>query len=184
MKLYTRTGDGGETGLFGAERVPKHHPRVEAYGDVDEANSQIGLARALLPAELAELDERLAALQSALFDLGADLATPHGSPAEAHVRRVQPGDVAGLEGWIDAYAEATPPLSGFVLPGGHPAAAALQVARAVARRAERRVVALAGQEEVNPEALRYLNRLSDLLFAMARWVNHRLGVEEPLWRKR
>ncbi|WP_293180052.1 cob(I)yrinic acid a,c-diamide adenosyltransferase [Oceanithermus sp.] len=184
MKLYTRTGDGGETGLFGAQRVPKHHPRVEAYGDVDETNSQIGLARALLPPELGELDERLAALQSALFDLGADLATPHGSPAEAHVRRVQPGDVAELEGWIDAYAEAAPPLSGFVLPGGHPAAAALQVARAVARRAERRVTALAGQEEINPEALRFLNRLSDLLFAMARWVNHRLGVEEPLWQKR
>ncbi len=184
MKLYTRTGDAGETGLFGGERLGKDHLRVQAYGEVDEANSQIGFARSLLGEGQAVLDADLAAVQNALFDLGADLATRSGSPAEGKVRRMQEADTAELEVWTDRYSEEGPEFAGFVLPGGHPAAAALQVARAVVRRAERAVVALARVESVNPEALRYLNRLSDLLFAMARWLNAREGVSEPLWKPR
>ncbi|XOB97818.1 cob(I)yrinic acid a,c-diamide adenosyltransferase [Deinococcota bacterium DY0809b] len=184
MKLYTRTGDAGETGLYGGERLGKDHPRVRAYGEVDEANSQIGFARSLLPEEQKVLDADLAAVQNALFDLGADLATREGGPYAEKVRRMDAEDVALLEAWTDRYSEEGPPFTGFVLPGGHPAAAALQVARAVVRRAERAVVALARAEDVNPEALRYLNRLSDLLFAMARWLNAREGVSEPLWQPR
>ena len=184
MKLYTRTGDAGETGLYGGERLGKDHPRVQAYGEVDEASSQIGFARSLLPQAYEELDAHLATIQNALFDLGADLATRAGGSQEAKVRRMQEDDTALLEAWTDRYTEEGPPFTGFVLPGGHPAAAALQVARAVVRRAERRVVALARAEDVNPEVLRFLNRLSDLLFAMARWLNAREGVSEPLWQPR
>ena len=184
MKLYTRTGDAGETGLYGGERLGKDHPRVEAYGEVDEANSQIGFARSLLPERAGRLDAELARIQNALFDLGADLATREGGVHAEKVRRMRAEDVAELEAWTDRYTEEGPPFTGFVLPGGHPAAAALQLARAVTRRAERRVVALARTEDVNPEALRFLNRLSDLLFAMARWLNHTQGVSEPLWQPR
>ena len=184
MKLYTRTGDAGETGLYGGERLGKDHPRVEAYGEVDEANSQIGFARSLLPEGAGRLDAELARIQNALFDLGADLATREGGAHAEKVRRMRAEDVAELEAWTDRYSEEGPPFTGFVLPGGHPAAAALQLARAVVRRAERQVVALARLEAVNPEALRYLNRLSDLLFAMARWLNQAQGVSEPLWRPR
>lgn len=184
MKLYTRTGDTGETGLFGGERLGKDHLRVASYGDVDEANSQIGFARSLLSAGYEELDAHLASIQNALFDLGADLATREDSPQADKVARMRAEDTALLEAWTDRYTEEGPPFTGFVLPGGHPAAAALQVARAVVRRAERSTVALARSEAVNPEVLRYLNRLSDLLFAMARWLNAREGVSEPLWKPR
>jgi ATP:cob(I)alamin adenosyltransferase len=125
MKLYTRTGDAGETGLFGGERLGKDHPRVRAYGDVDEANSQIGFARSLLPESGSVLDADLASIQNALFDLGADLATRSGSPHEEKVRRMNAADTALLERWTDRYSEEGPPFTGFVLPGGHPAAAEL-----------------------------------------------------------
>ncbi len=184
MPLYTRTGDQGETSLFGGERVKKSALRVEAYGDVDEANSALGLARSLLPEPLAELDALFDRLQRLFFDLGADLATPEGSSGEAYVKRLTAEDVAELEQAIDALEAEVPPLKHFVLPGGHPAAAAVQLARAITRRAERRAVALAEAEPVNPEALRALNRLSDLLFALGRVINHRLGQKEPIWRPR
>ncbi|WP_457637278.1 cob(I)yrinic acid a,c-diamide adenosyltransferase [Oceanithermus sp.] len=184
MKIYTRTGDGGETGLFGGERVAKDSVRIEAVGAVDEANSQIGFALSLLPGGVKGLAADLERVQNDLFDLGADLATPHGSSVEDKLRRINAADVIFLEERTDFYTDDGPPFTGFVLPGGHPAAAALQVARAVVRRAERRVVSLARKEKLNPEVQHYLNRLSDLLFVMARWLNHARGVQEPLWQKR
>lgn len=181
MKIYTKTGDAGETGLYGADRVGKDHPRVEAYGTVDEANSAIGLARSLLPQEHLDLHDLLERIQNALFDLGADLATRMGSPYEKNIARMDTEDVEHLEGLIDRYMEESPPFRGFILPGGHPAAAALHLARTVVRRAERKVVALSREEPVNPETLRYLNRLSDLLFVLARVVNAREGIREEEW---
>jgi len=188
MKLYTRTGDAGETGLYGADRVSKAHPRVDAYGTVDELNSQIGFVRSLLHSpgvgqdgSLADVDADLAALQNALFDLGADLATRHGGPYEKNISRIDADDVAHVEGLIDRYQATVPPLRQFIHPGGTPAAAALHIARAVARRAERDVVRLATDETVNEYARVYLNRLSDLLFVMARAVNARHGVAEESW---
>lgn len=184
MPIYTRTGDEGQTSLVGGERVKKSTLRVEAYGTVDEANSALGLARSHLPAELSDLDALLDRLQRGLFDLGSDLATLKNSPAERYVERIDADDVAELEAEIDRLEAELPPLKLFILPGGHPAAAALHLARTVTRRAERVAVALADEEWVNPEAIRYLNRLSDLLFVLSRYVNHRLGVEEPIWRAR
>lgn len=181
MKIYTKTGDKGETGLYGAERVPKDHPRVEAYGTVDEANSALGLARSLLPAQHADLQGDLEYLQNALFDLGADLATRQGSPYAKNVTRLDAADVERLEHLIDRYQEEAPPFTGFIHPGGHPAAAALHLARTITRRAERCVVSLSHQEEINLEAQRYLNRLSDLLFTLARVVNAREGFSEEKW---
>lgn len=180
VKIYTRTGDDGETGLYGAERVAKDHPRVEAYGNVDETNSAIGLARAWL--EDSELDHILEQIQNTLFDLGADLATRWGSSYERKVRRISEEDVTQVEGWIDRLDEELPPLQHFIHPGGHPAAATLHLARTFCRRAERRVVTLSREETVNPQALRYLNRLSDLLFVLARAVNARKGIQEALWK--
>ncbi|MDX1545576.1 MAG: cob(I)yrinic acid a,c-diamide adenosyltransferase [Rhodothermales bacterium] len=182
MKIYTRTGDHGTTGLFGGGRVPKHHPRIEAYGTVDETNSCIGLARAHLadgPGR-ERLDPLLAQLQEDLFVLGADLATP--PDTRARVPRIENGDVERLERAIDAYEADVPPLKHFILPGGTPAAAALHLARTVCRRAERLTVGAAEHEALTPEAPVYLNRLSDLLFVLARWANHQAGVDEAAWQ--
>ncbi len=179
MKIYTRTGDAGTTALFGGERVPKTSPRVRAYGSVDEANALLGVARTQLDA--ADLDGLLAELQKALFDVGADLATPADAAVRDHVRPMDEHDVARLEAWIDRLEGEVAPLKHFVLPGGDPAAAQLHVARTVVRRAEREVVALAEQEQVNLHAAVYLNRLSDLLFVLARVVNARHGVAEAKW---
>ncbi len=181
MKIYTKTGDQGETGLYGADRVGKDHPRVEAYGTVDEANSAMGLARAALPPNHEDIQADLEYLQNALFDLGADLATRFGGPYEKNLARLDRADVERLEALIDHYQEEAPAFTGFIHPGGHPAAAALHLARTIARRAERRVVELMHQEEVNLEAMRYLNRLSDLLFTLARVVNKRQGLGEEKW---
>lgn len=186
MKIYTRSGDTGETGLFGGGRVPKDDLRVRAYGAVDEANAALGMARSALPrsadgAPAAALDDDLARLQSALFDLGADLATPLDAKARGAVRPIAAADVDALEARIDALDEELEPLTGFVLPGGAPAAAALHLARSVTRRAERETVALARAADVNPQALRYLNRLSDLLFTLARAVNARSRVPDVPW---
>lgn len=181
MKIYTKTGDQGETGLYGADRVGKDHPRVEAYGTVDEANSAIGLARAALPTAHADMQADLEYLQNALFDLGADLATRAGGPYEKNLARMDGQDVEKLETLIDRYQEEAPQFTGFIHPGGHPAAAALHLARTIARRAERRVVELMRHEDVNLEAMRYLNRLSDLLFTLARVVNQREGFSEEKW---
>jgi cob(I)alamin adenosyltransferase len=179
-KIYTRTGDGGETSLFGGGRVPKDDLRVCAYGTIDELNAVIGVARAAGPPR--EIDGVLERLQHQLFDLGAELATPaHASQAAGHVTRVTPDRVAALEQDIDRFEARLPPLHQFVLPGGTPQAASLHHARTVARRAEREIVRLAGREPINAELLKYVNRLSDLLFVLARAANHAAGRPDVAW---
>ena len=185
MKLYTRTGDGGQTGLYGADRVSKTHPRVEAYGTVDELNSVLGLARAHnarshTPQADAEAD--LEYLQNALFDLGADLATRQDSPYAKNIARIDEQDVAYLETVIDRYQDGVAPLTHFIHPSGTPVGASLHVARSVARRAERDVLRLMDVEDANFQAQIYLNRVSDLLFVMARAVNARAGLSEEAWK--
>ncbi|HJL17560.1 MAG TPA: cob(I)yrinic acid a,c-diamide adenosyltransferase [Sandaracinaceae bacterium LLY-WYZ-13_1] len=177
MKIYTKTGDEGETGLFGGTRVSKASDRVWAYGDVDELNSVIGLAR-LHPID-DERDALLARIQSELFDLGAELAARPGK--DPGVPKVGEAQVGVLEEAIDGAEAELEPLKSFVLPGGGPAAAQLHHARTVCRRAERRVVGLGRTDEVRPEVIRYLNRLSDLLFVLARLANHRAGVPDVPW---
>ena len=179
MKIYTKTGDKGTTALYGGERVSKDARRVSAYGTVDEANAALGLARAYLEDE--GLGSDIAKLQNALFDLGADLASPHSSRYRENIVAIDEEDVAHLERLIDTLEEELSPLQNFILPGGHPAAAALHVARGVTRRAERKVVELMHEAEVNEHVGVYLNRLSDLLFVMSRVVNARSGVPETEW---
>lgn len=181
MKLYTRTGDNGSTGLYGAERVEKTHPRVEAYGTVDELSSLLGVARAqnmAQPTPQPELEADLYHLQDLLYELGSDLATRIGSPYASKVRRIDVQDITELEALIDRYSEAAPPLKHFIHPAGTPVAAALHLARAVARRAERDVLRLMAAEDTNPQTQIWLNRVSDLLFAMARATNIQCGVAE------
>ena len=181
-RIYTGGGDGGETSLANGARVSKASARIEAQGDIDEANAVIGLAgsHAATLEDGAGLDEALARIQNDLFDLGADISSP-GSDAGDGRLRIQPGQVARLEDEIDTLNQALAPLDSFVLPGGSAAAAWLHLARTVVRRAERRVVALADGEPVNPCVTTYLNRLSDLLFVMARWANQR-GSADVLWQ--
>ena len=181
-RIYTRTGDDGDTALATGERTRKSDPRVSAYGDVDEANACIGLARLHTRGDQV-LDPMLARIQNELFDLGADLSTPaRGVRAGVEALRVTDEQVARLEREIDRLNGDLSPLSSFVLPGGSPAAAALHLARTVCRRAERQAVALKDHEaeQVCGPALRYLNRLSDLLFTAARWANLR-GEGDVLW---
>jgi cob(I)alamin adenosyltransferase len=179
MKIYTKSGDGGETGLFGGGRVRKSEPRVEAYGEVDEANAAIGAARAALADP--ELDDELGRIQSELFTIGAELASPHGARARSALPSIEAAWAARLEQAMDRWETTLPELRAFVLPGGTPGAAALHLARCVCRRAERRVVSLSALAEVDPEALVYLNRLSDLLFVAARVANQRAGRTETPW---
>jgi cob(I)alamin adenosyltransferase len=169
-RIYTRGGDAGDTHLGDATRVRKTSPRVEAYGDVDEANSAIGVARALGLPEW--MDRWLGAIQNDLFDVGADLSVPGGDDARLRIVGEQ---VTRLERWCDEANESLADLDSFVLPAGTPPAAALHLARATCRRAERAIVALADAEAVNPQALAYVNRLSDLLFVLARRVNADAG---------
>jgi cob(I)alamin adenosyltransferase len=171
-KIYTRTGDDGSTGLGNGDRVAKDDPRVEAYGTVDELNSALGvLAAQPLPAGI---DNLLADIQQKLFDLGGELCIPGTSVISA-------ADIGHLERELDLLNADLPPLKDFVLPGGSPAAAACHLARAICRRAERRVVSLGGTAEVNELSVRYLNRLSDLLFVLARTLNVEGGQAEILW---
>jgi cob(I)alamin adenosyltransferase len=181
MKIYTRTGDEGDTGLFGGGRVPKDHPRVAAYGDVDELNSAIGVARAAEPAEF--FDGLLESVQRDLFALGGHLATPDPGKVAKALARAELSDtrVVEFERVMDAADLELPPLRAFVLPAGTPKAAALHVARAVCRRAERSVVRLSHEDEVPALFLVYLNRLSDLLFTLARVANHRGGAGDVTW---
>ncbi len=181
-KIYTRTGDDGSTGLANGERRAKCDARVEAYGDVDETNSAIGLAR-LSTATIPELDAMLERIQNDLFDLGADLATPPSEkPLGYEPLRIAPVQVARLEQEIDALNARLSPLRSFVLPGGSAAAAALHLARVIARRAERRMVALAASgESVGEPALHFINRLSDFLFVAARVANND-GAGDILWK--
>lgn len=179
MKIYTRTGDSGDTSLFSGGRVRKSDARVETYGTVDELNSLLGLARAEPLPALAQ--EWLEHIQNDLFYLGADLATPL-EATSSRVVRVTPDAVMYLEQVIDRMDEEVPPLQQFILPGGQRAAATLHVARTVCRRAERLCVALADDFAINPATLVYLNRLSDFLFTLARWVNLRAGESEMAWQ--
>jgi cob(I)alamin adenosyltransferase len=179
MRIYTKTGDAGETGLFGGPRVSKDDARVEAYGEVDELNAALGAARArgLHP----EIDQLLGAVQEQLFTVGAELATPAGAKAHSAVPAVSPDWIAALEIAIDRFQAELPPLRQFILPGGSAAGADLHLARAVCRRAERRVVALHRREPVAADVLSLLNRLSDFLFVAARLANHRARVPEVVW---
>jgi cob(I)alamin adenosyltransferase len=177
-RIYTRGGDAGETSLGDGSRVPKQDLRVAAFGTVDEANAAIGLAR--LHSE-GEIDATLARIQNDLFDLGADLCTPETGGKGAQALRVLPSQVARLEQEIDRLNAELKPLDSFVLPGGSPAAAHLHLARTIVRRAERLVAELAGQQKLNPEALKYLNRLSDHLFVLSRQANQK-GASDVLWR--
>jgi cob(I)alamin adenosyltransferase len=181
LRIYTKTGDAGETGLFGGRRVPKDDDRVEAYGAVDELNASLGVARTHCGDDAA-LDGLLGKLQSLLFELGADLATP--PDARRRPATITGSDIEALEREIDAGEAELAPLKSFVLPGGTPAAAALHVARCACRHAERRAVTLA---RAAPEAalpVTFLNRLSDLLFVLARVTNHRAGVPDVPWHPR
>jgi cob(I)alamin adenosyltransferase len=174
-RIYTRLGDGGETHLGDMSRVPKTHPRIEAYGAIDELNAHVGVALALpdLPAPYGEWLRRV---QNDLFDCGADLSVPEGGDRDR--LRVVPGQVEWLEQACDEVNATLPNLKSFVLPGGTPAAAQLHVCRTVCRRAERRALAV---EDGNPEVVRYLNRLSDLLFILSRGANQDATGGEPLW---
>src|SRR5215471_2970885 len=173
-RVYTRTGDSGQTSLVGGTRVSKSSLRVEAYGEVDELNSVIGAARAR--SQDGQVDDVLGLIQNDLFTLGADLA----STSDITVPRIDESFVTRLEQYSDQFLSELEPLKEFILPGGNEAGALLHLARTVARRAERRAVALSEAEEINPEAIVYLNRLSDLLFILARTVNHRGGVQEKM----
>jgi cob(I)alamin adenosyltransferase len=181
MKIYTKTGDKGDTGLFGGGRVPKNHPRVEAYGDVDELNATLGVALATQP--MPRIDEILAPIQQDLFAIGALLATPKLEKMREHLEKARIDDarVAELERAIDGGDDELEPLKAFVMPGGTPKAAALHVSRTVCRRAERRVVELAADTEIPQVVIIYLNRLSDLLFTLARVANKRGGSAEVTW---
>jgi cob(I)alamin adenosyltransferase len=181
MKIYTKTGDSGDTGLFGGGRVRKDHPRVEAYGDVDELNAVLGLVRA--SETLPRVDEIVARVQRDLFSIGALLATPNREKMAEHLEKARIDDarIAELERAIDDCERELDPLRSFILPGGTPKAAALHLARTVCRRAERRIVALGDEIEVPALVIRYVNRLSDLLFMLARVANRRAGVGEVAW---
>ncbi|HEY9384083.1 MAG TPA: cob(I)yrinic acid a,c-diamide adenosyltransferase [Gemmatimonadales bacterium] len=181
MGIYTRTGDQGETGLFGGGRASKNDPRVAAYGDVDELNSALGVARAAAPPEL--FDAELEAIQRDLFSLGGQLATPDPAKVRKALAKAElsPARVAEFERSMDAAEAELTPLRAFVLPAGTPKAAALHFARTVCRRAERSVVALGRECEIPELFLSYLNRLSDYLFTLARLANHRSARDDVTW---
>jgi cob(I)alamin adenosyltransferase len=187
-RVYTRTGDQGETALVGGRRVPKDAPRIEAYGTVDELNAVLGLARVFNAERLGKgeahrwLDETLRRLQNQLFDLGSELATPEDAVYEG-MYRVGQAEVTELEQLIDRCQEELEPLKSFVLPGGGRVGAFLHQARTVCRRAEREILRLSRVEPIPEWPLRYVNRLSDLLFVLSRWVAKRLGEPEYLWER-
>jgi cob(I)alamin adenosyltransferase len=175
MKIYTRTGDAGETSLFGGARVAKNDPRIDAYGTIDELNAFIGVARASWPQ--LPVDAQLAAIQNDLFDIGAQLA----APGTSRFAGVEASRIAALENAIDEMERDLPPITSFILPGGSMAAAQLHAARTICRRAERLVVAL-GDERTSTTII-YLNRLSDFLFVAARFANRHKGVDDVIWKK-
>lgn len=180
VRIYTRTGDKGETGLIGGRRVGKDSPRIEAIGAVDELNAAIGLARSFVQEEL--IDSILHTTQENLFRLGADIATPLEAKTATPAKRMTGADVEALESTIDSVEAQLQPLRRFIMPGGSQPAAQLHLARAVCRRAERRLVALSKTEAVNNQARIYLNRLSDLLFVLARLSNFQLGIRDIEWK--
>ena len=183
MRLYTKTGDDGSTGLFGGKRVPKNHPRVAAYGDADALNAHLGLAVAAIDTATESMRDCLVHLQHGCFNLGADLATPSGGPHEDKVRRINDADVSLLEDHIDAFDDANEPLQAFILPGGTELAARLHLARTAARTCERAMLTLRETEAVSDAAVHWINRCSDLLFALARAANRLAGVPDVPWQK-
>lgn len=183
MKIYTKTGDAGETGLFGGDRVSKSHVRIAAYGDVDELNSLLGVVLSLSDVDI--LKPSLEKIQNTLFDAGSVLATPDLQKLFGKVSGfIDPQDIEFLEKEMDRMDKDLTPLKNFILPGGDPIAAHLQLARTLCRRAERQVVLLVEQEPIPQEIVIYLNRLSDYLFVLARWVNMKKKVSEPIWKKK
>ena len=176
MKLYTKQGDDGTTGLSGGARVAKNDARVSAYGDIDETNAAIGVALGILADS--DVNHWLVQIQSDLFSIGAELAAPNASSGQ---HDIDGSSVTRMEAWIDIATDEVSPLKSFILPGGAAPAAALHAARTVCRRAERAVVDLSQQQAVRREVIQYVNRLSDFLFAVARLVNHRVGVYEQTW---
>jgi cob(I)alamin adenosyltransferase len=180
VKIYTKTGDNGETSLFAGGRVSKDVARVEAYGTVDELNACLGMVCAQLSDD--DVLACLRRLQTELFDLGADLATPLTAISRKEIPRAREEQTLRLEEWIDQYSEGLPALTQFILPSGSLPGTTLHFARTVCRRAERQVVALSREEEINLEIIRYLNRLSDLLFVLARVVNQRSQIPEMTWQ--
>lgn len=181
MKIYTKTGDNGETGLFGGPRVTKDHIRIHAYGTVDELSSILGIAS--VHCTDIELREVIVQLQNQLFVLGADLATPRQAKSTV-IQRISTDDITYIEDLIDKFDEELPPLKNFILPGGSLFGATLHYARTVCRRAERFIVSLAQKEDLGMEVGQYINRLSDLLFVMARTANYRSGGKEMIWKTR
>lgn len=185
MKIYTRTGDKGETTLFTGQRILKNDPLFDAIGTVDECNSTLGMAIAMLENEhaLAQVKEQLTLVQHALFDVGAALATPRTRAETNKVNKTRFDSEATklLEEWIDRMEAHLPPLNTFILPGGHPSGATLHMARSICRRAERLVVPLNKRADVSDNVLIYLNRLSDYLFVVSRFVNHQLNIPETKW---
>lgn len=186
MKIYTKTGDKGETSLFSGQRVSKNDPFIEALGTVDECNSAIGAAIAFIPKEgrYNEILEQLIVIQHALFDLGAALATPRTKANNAKIdkTRFDQEEIELIEKWIDEMEKELPELKTFILPGGHKAGALLHLARSVCRRAERQVVPLASHADVSEKVIRYLNRLSDYLFMCSRRVNQLADTPETKWK--
>ncbi len=182
-KLYTRSGDDGTTGLFSGARVSKNHPRIEAYGTVDEFNAVLGLCIAATSVgnKTEVIGTILRQIQSRMFDIGADLATPEGASNEARIVRIGESHVAEIEAWIDQIDGQNEPLRNFVMPGGSELAARLHLARTTCRRAERLIVGLTHSEPVGDSLLQYINRVSDLLFAMARLSNRLAGVQDMPW---
>ena len=185
MKIYTKSGDKGETSLYTGQRIQKSDPLIDAIGTVDECNSAIGLSISLLPNDntYASCREQLENIQHALFDIGAALATPRTRAAPNKIERTRFDHHATelLEKWIDAMETELPPLKTFILPGGHPAGAASHVARSICRRAERLVVPVNMHADVSDHVLAYVNRLSDYLFVMSRFINHKANSPETLW---
>jgi cob(I)alamin adenosyltransferase len=189
MKIYTGSGDRGKTSLFSGERVPKDNERIDAYGDLDELNSVMGALIAALPRQTEDLRQEIEKFQSDLFHIGAWLATSPGAPAAAALQPLEPDGAAALERFIDRIDATLPPLTGFILPGGHPGAAWAHIARTVCRRTERRVVRLsAGIAHAESaaqlgRAIVYLNRLSDYFFVLARHINRLQGIEDTSWKR-
>ncbi len=180
VKIYTKTGDTGETSLYGC-RVPKGHPVLEVIGALDELNAELGIALAQPGAD--SLRTELAEVQRDLFTIGSEFATPQGKQVTGLIL-VNDADVERLEKQIDAWEAKLTPLKNFILPGGAPLGANLHLARTIARRAERAAVALTAEQPVRPEVMKYLNRLSDYLFVIARFANHQAGIQETIWQGR
>ena len=180
MKIYTKTGDAGETGLFGGARVSKASLRVASYGEVDELNSTVGWARVAVSE--GTLDDLLNQIQNDLFEVGAELGSTAERKQKSAMPMIDEAQVEALEHAIDKYEEGPPPLTSFVLPGGSESASRFHIARCVCRRAERSLVELGAQEAIRGELFRYVNRLSDLLFVLARYANHAAGVEDIPWK--